>query len=734
MSATAILGTMALQFGAAWINSCRNNKKSDELATKQRAYDEKVAKEGIERARQEYAELCALQRELESSMHADRQDRLKECHEDILKNIAYAKALQKWPLLVPPYVITNQTLSELDNNAQTPVPPTCILTTSRDGKFNEAIFPLLEERLARFCMRHWNGSMSKSIRFMQQAWRDTTIDAGARVKNLHAHLKAIPTLILSPKVNNIGLSYLFQWWGISTAPCDCMINEETLPIKLSVELYENKIYQEQEIQTIVEEAGSQLEAFISYFADLYYWNFYHLPFSLPQQYDKWGVHLKKVYLETYEKVYFDQIITSIINKKHNNINAELLIQELERLRNLTLSDASRKELTHAIIKGRDYLTILDFPLLDYASKLIENDDKLIQELAQIKKHLHQNEIIDVTPCSNIDEFYYHLCKIKKHVSTKNAICYARKHRNNVWYVCFSTNGKILLLNHSSRCHLFVFTDDSQLGTSESLIIEYPAPSETKNTPTTFISPCFCHAVSHSINPCFQIDIPSEIIEKQTSKAQSFLEQVNLTDSTASFLRRYDEIYKPDGCLCLTSFQVKSLSPFFTRFLRQEKIDRTIKSQLKACRRKASFLNWFLPNTVNKRNDTDGYLYGISKFMERIPYYTYSSTITIPLSTIKDQIYDIIKNRSAPTLTELQQAMMGEFILGILYNKKLKRYIYWGIPQNDLVGLAIETHDFYLGCSLFLDSSIPAMMEYRRVHSFETNNITYGEPIKLSELE
>ncbi len=269
------MGTMAVQFGSAWINSRMNNQKADNLAAKQRAYEEKVAREGIDRARGDYAEICSLQRELESSVHKDRISRLRECHGNILRDIAYKHSLQKWPLLVPPYVITNQSLLTLDDNQHALVPPTCILTTSWDRKFNEAIFPRLEERIARFCARHWNISMPKSIRFMQQAWRDNTIDARARVKNLHAHLKAIPTLVISSKISDVGLSFPFQWWGISTAACDCAINESReLTIELNVPVTQNRNYTEEEIRTIVEGAGNQLEMLISYFADLYYWYFY----------------------------------------------------------------------------------------------------------------------------------------------------------------------------------------------------------------------------------------------------------------------------------------------------------------------------------------------------------------------------------------------------------------------------------------------------------------------------
>ncbi len=280
-----ILGTMAVQFGTAMANSKQNNKKADELADKQRAYEEKVMREGIEHSRAQYAEICALQRELEGSMHADRMSRLQNVHESILEDIARRQSLLAWPLLIPPYVLNGQALSPQNDDRQVRVAPTCILATSCDSRFNETIFPRLEERLACFCARHWNIGSPKSIRFLQRAWRDLSTDAESKINNLHAHLKAIPTLVISPKLRDTGLSIAFQWWGISTAQNGMLINGgKELPVELSIPVEPNQDYtknSDSEISLIVDAATRQLEALISNFADLYYWHFYSYAPSLP---------------------------------------------------------------------------------------------------------------------------------------------------------------------------------------------------------------------------------------------------------------------------------------------------------------------------------------------------------------------------------------------------------------------------------------------------------------------
>lgn len=69
--AIAFLATIAAQMGSAWINSSRSKSHSKKMAELQRAFEEKVAIEGIENARAEFAALCSFQREMEKQTHKD---------------------------------------------------------------------------------------------------------------------------------------------------------------------------------------------------------------------------------------------------------------------------------------------------------------------------------------------------------------------------------------------------------------------------------------------------------------------------------------------------------------------------------------------------------------------------------------------------------------------------------------------------------------------------------------
>lgn len=289
--AIAFLATIAAQMGAAWFNSSRNKAHSEKMAELQRAYDEKVTLEGIENARREFAELCAFQREIEKQSQQDRLALLRANHEENLLLEAYENSLYKWPLLVPPYVITNEPLT-IGMTASTVIPLNCILTTSSDLGFNKKVFYKLEEHIALFCSRYWNVSANKSIRFYQESWKDDAKDIGSRHKDLYAHLKNMPTLLISPILKNETVLFRFYWWGLSLDPTDAHIDElNELNPELTIPVTDKMKYNDEIINLIISECAPKLEAFISYFADLYYWNFYKQVPSLPGLLEKAKINL-----------------------------------------------------------------------------------------------------------------------------------------------------------------------------------------------------------------------------------------------------------------------------------------------------------------------------------------------------------------------------------------------------------------------------------------------------------
>lgn len=111
--AIAFLTTLAVQVGAAFINNKKNSQHSALIAQKQQAFEEKVAREGMENAQVELAELCALQREINEKMQKDRLDLINSNHKRSLMLDAYAESLKDWPLVVPPYVLKNDTFYHL---------------------------------------------------------------------------------------------------------------------------------------------------------------------------------------------------------------------------------------------------------------------------------------------------------------------------------------------------------------------------------------------------------------------------------------------------------------------------------------------------------------------------------------------------------------------------------------------------------------------------------------------
>lgn len=287
-----LLATLAAQVGSAAFNCIRGNKHSKELAAKQQALEEKIQREGMQNAREEFAALCSLQREMESEMQRDRINMIKSNHANAILDKAYAVALDKWPLLVPPYVVKNECLLNIEQKQSMALPLNCIMTTSMDSNFNKNIFPNVEEAIAEFCYTYWNVASDRGIRFYQRAWKDNITDIGSECRNLHALMKDVPTLVLSPQVRRGKLTFRFFWWGLSTNPKDVHIDDNSIfNPELSNPVYEGMKYSDDDVRIILSELMPKLEAFISYLADLYYWNYYQQEPMMPLLLSKGFVQL-----------------------------------------------------------------------------------------------------------------------------------------------------------------------------------------------------------------------------------------------------------------------------------------------------------------------------------------------------------------------------------------------------------------------------------------------------------
>ncbi len=414
--AIAFLATIAAQMGAAWFNSSRNKAHSKKMAELQRAYEEKATLEGIENARMEFAELCAFQREIEKQSQQDRLALLRANHEENLLLEAYENSLYKWPLLVPPYVITNEPLT-IGVAESTVIPLNCILTTSSDLGFNKKVFYKLEEHIALFCSRYWNVSANKSIRFYQESWKDDAKDIGSRHKDLYAHLKNMPTLLISPILKNDTILFRFYWWGLSQDPTDAHINDlNELNPELTIPVNESTKFTPDVADTIVSECAPKLEAFISFFADLYYWNFYKVSPSLPILLNS-VITLPSRELEEYKAHYTQQLIDFT---NHDDIP----IDNPDKIAELIFSVSSivdAQEINNCIVKyisNKKTSGLLNSYFLNALStikdfKVITDDTQ--NEIQSAISSILNNEEIGYFPCIGRNEFLQTIINQKSYI-------------------------------------------------------------------------------------------------------------------------------------------------------------------------------------------------------------------------------------------------------------------------------------------------------------------------------
>lgn len=337
MSATVTIGAILLQLGAGYINSRRQCKLSNDMAAAQKDFEEKATLHGIENARNEYRQLCGLQREIEIRMQQDRIQQIRDNFYSSLDIIAYSESLRNFPLLVPPFVMKNESLpllsDEFTNNAsKEKVAMHCILTNCTDTQFNVKIFPELEERLSGYFCEYWNIGSPHSILFYQGGWKDSTKDARPYISNLKSELRTLPTLVISPVITESdGLQFLFSCWGMGTEQ-EFSDNSVFVPKGLKFEYKPNHPYSEEEKESILNELVPSLEAFISFFADVYYWLYYGTPPLLPSLI-KNEIKLKiveNVFMCQYETLLESSISDSIVFNAH----PERIIYLIKSLPNL----------------------------------------------------------------------------------------------------------------------------------------------------------------------------------------------------------------------------------------------------------------------------------------------------------------------------------------------------------------------------------------------------------------
>lgn len=396
MSVTITIGAILLQLGAGYVNSRRQCKLSSNMAAAQQRFEEKATMHGIENARNEYRQLCGLQREIEMRMQQDRIRQIRESFYSSLDIIAYSESLRNFPLLVPPFVMKNESLPCILNESggnpnNEKVAMHCILTNCTDTQFNVKIFPELEERLSNYFCKYWNIGSPHSILFYQGGWKDSTKDARPYISNLKSELRTLPTLVISPVITESdGLQFLFSCWGLGTEQ-EFSDNSIFVPQGLKFEYKTNHPYSVEDKENVLSELVPSLEAFISFFADVYYWLYYGIPPLLPSlirrnciepsflRYDNYKnqysniIQLEKCngVLPYSNKTYHEQLlyIASLINYMSEKEIQRLLIDLLypiAKLNGFSTSDYENLDITDLICKGNilDSLSIGEIELIN----------------------------------------------------------------------------------------------------------------------------------------------------------------------------------------------------------------------------------------------------------------------------------------------------------------------------------------------------------------------------------
>ena len=274
------LGVIGLQLLSGFINTFRQCRVASRCSSAQQDLEMDLLRQGIITSEEEFVQTTRLQREIEHRINIDRISQIQSSFKTSIELLAYSGALENFPLLVPPFIMKRETIPMLygyvNEHSDNKIPLNCILTNCTDSSFNAKIFKELEENLSQYLCKYWNVTSSHPVIFYQNAWRDTTKDSRRYLSNLRYELASIPTIIISPIVDEEGLWLLCNIWGITQEDNTGYI-EKTIKPQLSIDIKPNMSYSNDDFQLIINELSSLLSAFVSYVADQYFWLYYGTP-------------------------------------------------------------------------------------------------------------------------------------------------------------------------------------------------------------------------------------------------------------------------------------------------------------------------------------------------------------------------------------------------------------------------------------------------------------------------
>lgn len=265
------LALMAVNVGASVFNNWRNNKQSHKLQEKQQEFARAAAERNKQRMWQLMREGQELALEMERETHENRLEDIRNDFDRILHRLAYAQAINSWPLKVLPIVMKNQSLGSLTATADDNIAMHCILTPSNCIQFNKHILPTIEEKLADFCNLHWSSLSSHPILFYSGAWKTGTTPTGVEVSQLKTNLTNLPTLLITPFFKpEGGIVFQINAWGIGVeleTEIECADFSYAESYKSGIDYLQEEDIKERTIEEFI----PYLQCLIGYIADQYFW-------------------------------------------------------------------------------------------------------------------------------------------------------------------------------------------------------------------------------------------------------------------------------------------------------------------------------------------------------------------------------------------------------------------------------------------------------------------------------
>ena len=331
MSVTAgILVAVSAQFATSAFNHKQSSKQMKKLQALQQEYEGALQTDGFERAWDKYNQLCALQKEVEKELHQRRIDNIEQSFNRYLDITAYSQALKNWPLRVLPFVIKDESLfsnGSVDTNNK--IALHCLLTRGNDDNFNKAVFRELEVRLSKHFNLFWGAASSHLILFYSGAWKELH-DAGAVVDNLYNQLEQLPTIVISPWIDeNNEFYFKVSVWGIPNVE---MRNTIYKPEGITFQFKQKQAeYTKEDIQQILSELNPALTAFIGYIADQYYWRYSNIAPLLPKLIEAEMVALPANISVDFKQQYIDLLENYISDADSMILHPELSLGLCESL-------------------------------------------------------------------------------------------------------------------------------------------------------------------------------------------------------------------------------------------------------------------------------------------------------------------------------------------------------------------------------------------------------------------